>query len=167
MKKASKILYKIGSILDILGIVVFALLAIVFFVFAILSVSGVAAIAEAFEDAAYNSGANAGDAEAAMIVGTYAALICIAYSFVMLVLMAFFIVGLVTVKKASKDDATKKAHIIATVFGFLTNTVAGIGGILSLVSLNQEEKKVEPVKAEETNQVVDVESKPSEEAKGE
>lgn len=167
MKKASKILYKIGSILDIVGIIGFALLAIVFFVLAILSVSGVAAIAEAFEDAAYNSGANAGDAEAAMVVATYTALICIASSFVMLVIMAFFIVGLVTVKKASKDGATKKAHIIATVFGFLTTTVSGVGGILGLVSLNQEEKKVDHIKAEETKQVVDVESKPSEEAKGE
>ena len=167
MKKASKILYKIGSILDILGIVAGALLAIVFFVFAILSVSGVAAIAEAFEDAAYNNGANAGDAEAAMIVGTYSALICIAGSFAMLVLMTLFIVGLITVKKASKDGATKKAHIVATVFGFLTTTVAGIGGILGLLSLNQEEKKVKPIKEEETKQVVDVESKPSEEAKGE
>ena len=155
MKKASKILYKIGSIFDIIGIIAGALLAIVFFIFAILSVSGVAVFAEAIEDAAYNSGANAGDAEAAMIVGTYAALICIAGSFAMIITMGLFIVGLVTIKKANRDDATKKAHIVAAVFGFLTSTFAGIGGILGIVSLNKEE--AEPSKEEP--KVVDVESK--------
>lgn len=167
MKKASRILYTIGRIIDILGIIGCAIAAGGFFIMGCMAVSGSGAIADIFEEIAY-SGGMGGGSDYAYIFSAYTSLICFSAFFGMLFAMVIYIIAKSMINKACRENATMGNHICAAVFGFMTTTVAGVGGILGAINCKLEENrknqqpKVEPAKAEEPK-VVEVESKPVEE----
>lgn len=170
MKKASRILYTIGRVFDILGIIGCAIAAAMFFILGCMAVGGSGYAADIMDE--IYTYFDVGGSDFGYFLSAYTALVCFGAFFGMIFAMVIYIIAKSMINKACRENATMGNHICAAVFGFMTTTVAGVGGILGAINCKLEENrknqqpKVEPAKTEEPK-VVEVESKPVEEKSAE
>lgn len=161
MRKISRIMYIIANVMLIISIISFAINGILNVVYGIIILAGgklglpfyyrylLELLYEYFP-------------EVVDYIYYYVGASLIASGATLLLMIPLYIVALVFVVKAKKEDATFVTHLVAGILGYLTNTFALVGGILGCIAVKKEArrnaKKPEP-------KVVDVMSEDIEEVK--
>lgn len=146
MKNASKTMYTIGRVVNIIEIILCALM----FIPGIILIAGADLIADGGEDAA----------DAAAIRGVGIGLL-IGFGIALLVLIIVIILATRASKALNNDKTERAPHIVMIIIGVFGDVLYTLGGIFGLIAENANE---EPVPAEQPQAI---EEQPAEKEKPE